>query len=312
MKAENSQQCDVRAKVLVIDDSPEVHRLLRARLRHEDLELLEATSREAGIELAASRSPTLILLDLDMGGVDGYETLRNVREAGATRNTPVIVLSSRATPQDKVTAFELGAVDFIAKPIEMAEARVRIRSAVRTTRLMLMLSAQARLDGLTGLWNRFYFDDRWAEECSRAQRHRRSLSLAILDADHFKSINDTFGHPAGDAVLQQIGAIVRREARLSDIPCRYGGEEFAVIMPDTSATDSCVLVERIRAAVQEVVWPRHPERRVTISAGVTTVVPLPEIAPSKWIEAADQNLYRAKQSGRNRLVADEAALLKAA
>ena len=293
---------EAKSLVLVIDDSPDVHRLLKARLRQEAVDLLHAESGQAGIKLAVETNPVVILLDLDMPEMDGFEVLRALKDNPKTLEIPVIILSGLQSPQEKVTAFDLGAVDYITKPFDLTELRVRVRSALRMYRLLQMLSQRAQIDGLTGLWNRAYFQTRWSEEVSRSSRHNRPLSVAMFDADHFKSINDTYGHPAGDSVLQGIGKVLQREARASDICARYGGEEFVVIMPDTAPADAKVFCERVRTAIEAVSWPRHPERKVTCSIGIAGAAESVLLTPEQWIELADRNLYAAKKGGRNQSV----------
>jgi two-component system, cell cycle response regulator len=299
------QPDEARPVVLVIDDSLDVHRLLGARLKQEEIDLRCTGNAREGLAQAADLSPAVILLDLDMPEMDGFEVLRALKDGAATHHVPVIILSGMAGMQDKVTAFELGAIDYVVKPFEFTELRVRLRSALRMHRLLAMLATRAQLDGLTGLWNRAYFDQRIQEEASKCARHGRPLSVAIADADHFKSINDTFGHPAGDAVLQGLAKVLRRECRQSDIVCRYGGEEFVILMPDTTPTDAAAVCERIRATVEQSAWPRHPERKVTISMGVSGVATGGAWNAVEWIEAADKNLYSSKRGGRNRVTTSE-------
>ena len=287
--------------VLVIDDSPDVHRLLKARLRHEELVLVTASSGSDGLQHAKGSRPAIILLDLDMPDMDGFEVLRRLKDDSATHEIPIIVLSGLQSAQDKVTAFDLGAVDYITKPFNLTELRVRVRSALRMHRLVQMLAQRAHIDGLTGLWNRAHFNRRWEEEVAGCTRHQRPLSMAMIDVDHFKSINDTYGHPAGDAVLQGIGRILARESRQSDIACRYGGEEFALIMPDTTADDAMIVCERFRATLEQTSWPRHPERTVTVSIGLAGSSQAGALSAEQWIEVADANMYAAKQGGRNRV-----------
>src|SRR6185369_15871448 len=195
MTSKPQQFAETQPTVLVIDDSPDVHRLLRARLRHEDLELVASDGGKRGLEMARASKPAMILLDLDMPDMDGFEVLRYLKNDPATLDIPVIVLSGLQGAQDKVMAFDLGAVDYITKPFNLTELRVRVRSALRMHRLVQMLAQCAQLDGLTGLWNRAYFDKRWSDEVGASLRHRRPLSLAMIDADHFKTVNDAFGHP---------------------------------------------------------------------------------------------------------------------
>ncbi len=297
------QQFDeAKPTVLVIDDSADVHRLLRARLRHEDIELVSAEGGRRGLDDAKSVRPAMILLDLDMPDMDGFEVLRHLKNDPITLDIPIIVLSGLQSAQDKVMAFDLGAVDYITKPFNLTELRVRVRSALKMHRLVQMLAQCAQLDGLTGLWNRAYFDKRWADEIAAAHRHGRAVSLAMLDVDHFKSINDTYGHPAGDSVLQGLAKVLQRECRQEDIACRYGGEEFALIMPDTAPAAAALVCERIRTAMAETSWPRHPERTVTLSVGLAGSARAIEVPAAQWVEAADRNLYTAKKSGRNRVI----------
>lgn len=289
-------------RVLIIDDSPEVHRLLKARLRHEEIELSSAHSGAEGIRLAASSMPALVLLDLDMADMDGFEVLRRLKNEATTLDIPVIVLSGLHGAQDKVSAFDLGAVDYITKPFNLTELRVRLRSALRLHRLVQMLAQRAHIDGLTGLWNRAHFDKRWSDEVAECIRHGMALSLAMMDIDHFKLVNDAFGHPAGDAVLQGLARIFEHVCRREDVACRYGGEEFALIMPQTRPDDAARLCDRIRTAVREMVWPRHPDRNVTLSIGIAGSSRVGKMDAARWLEIADRTLYSAKQAGRDTLL----------
>jgi two-component system, cell cycle response regulator len=288
--------------VLVIDDSPDVHRLLRVQLKHEDLELVSAPTGEDGLAKAREIRPAIILLDLDMPGMDGFGVLLQLKNDPDLMQIPVIVLSGLASAQDKVAAFDQGAVDYITKPFNLTELRVRVRSALRMHHLVSMLAQRARIDGLTGLWNRAYFDRRWADEVAAGVRHGRPLSLAMIDADNFKSINDRYGHPTGDVVLQGLAKIMLRESRQEDVACRYGGEEFTLIMPDTPPEDAYKVIERIGAAVRETTWPALNEQRVTVSAGIAGTSCARDTTPGQWLSVADQYLYTAKTTGRNRIV----------
>jgi diguanylate cyclase (GGDEF)-like protein len=286
--------------ILVIDDSKDVHRLLAARMRKEDYSFVSAFSGEEGLRMVAEVKPSIILLDLNMPEMDGFEVLRKLKEMPEVRDRPVIVISGLQSAQDKVVAFDLGASDYVTKPFDLMELRVRVRAALRVQSLMEMLSERAHVDGLTGLWNRSHFASRWPEAVSCARRNDRPLSVAMFDADLFKSVNDNLGHPAGDAVLQGIAKVLQRESRLTDIPCRYGGEEFALIMPDTAPEDGLLVCDRMRRSISNIVWPRHPDRRVSISVGVAGSTFAIDMDPDAWIEAADKALYRSKDNGRNR------------
>lgn len=291
--------------VLVVDDCPFVHRLLHARLRAESIRIESVERGEDAIPRATNINPALMLLDLNMPGMDGFEILRRLKDDPRTRDIPVIVLSGQDSAEDKVTAFDLGAVDFISKPFDMTELRARIRVALRMQALVQMLAQRAQIDGLTGLCNRASFDTRWRQEYERAARQGSALSLAMIDLDEFKSINDTYGHPAGDAVLGSVAQLLQRSIRSSDVACRFGGEEFVLILPETSPEEAVRLCERIRAGCQALAWARHPGRAVTLSAGIAGTDSASSHPLAAWIETADQNLYAAKRAGRNRVVATD-------
>lgn len=286
--------------VLLVDDAPEIHRLLGVKLRNDDLTLLSAFGGEEALDIAANLQPSLILLDLNMPGIDGLETLRRLKLESSTVEIPVIILSGSSTSSDKVGSFGLGATDYVTKPFDVPELRARIASSLRVTRLMRMLAQRAQIDGLTGLWNRAHLNDKLAGEIEQSQRNGDSLSLVMCDLDHFKQLNDSFGHPAGDLVLQSFAKILKAELRRYDVACRYGGEEFAMIVPSSDAESTIGLCERIRTTLENMTWPRYPDMRVTGSFGVCTGDARHMRGPSDWIEAADRALYSAKGAGRNR------------
>lgn len=299
--AKNSKQPS-QPTVLVVDDSPLVHRLLRARLRDEPVDLQHATSGTEALEFIYKHDVATVLLDLGMPGMDGFEVLRELGEKEATTHIPIIVLSGQQDSQDKVMAFGLGAMDYITKPFDLSELRARMRSALRIHRLVHMLSERAQLDGLTGLWNRSHLDERLDQLVSAAERNERPLSVALFDLDHFKSINDNYGHPAGDAALQGAAELISDAVRNADVACRYGGEEFAVLMPETTPENAKALCERIRENIAARDWPSHPDRKITVSIGVCGSEGATGLPPEKWLAQADAALYRAKEGGRNRVV----------
>lgn len=286
------------ARLLAIDDSVLIHRLLKAHLRDEAVELHSATSGADGLQMARALNPDAILLDVDIGDMTGFEVLSALKADPITHQTPVLFVSGSCDTNDRVRGLDLGAVDFILKPFEIAELKARVRSAVRMTRLIRMLAARAHLDGMTGLWNRAYFDERLHQEFAEAVRHRTDLSLILADIDHFKSINDRFGHPFGDTILEDVGRALS-ENRVTDIVCRYGGEEFALILPRESASGAAIVAERCRQAIENRRWPLHREVVVTASFGVADLQSMHPATPASLVQAADEALYDAKQGGRN-------------
>ena len=288
-------------RILAIDDSELMHRLLRSRLQLEQVEIHCALSGEEGLRMAEELRPEVILLDIDLDGIDGFEVLQRLKENPRTRDIAVIFISASCETMDRVRCLDLGAIDFIPKPFEMAELKARVRSAIRIQQLLRMLSQRAQLDGLTALWNRSYFDQRLAAEFAEARRHARPLALVLCDIDHFKSVNDRFGHPFGDEVLALFASILSG-GRASDIPCRYGGEEFGVILPATATAEAVEVAERFRRAFEEHAWRRHPELVLTASFGVADIASLePGGTPADLLARADAALYAAKRGGRNRV-----------
>jgi len=233
--------------------------------------------------------------------MDGFQVLRALKDDDELNGIQVIVISASEEIEDKVTGLELGAVDYVCKPFNMPELKARMSSALRIHQLMRLLEQRAQVDGLTGLWNRAHFDSRLQEEVSHRDRAGAPLTLVLCDADHFKSVNDTYGHAAGDAVLQGIAKIFQRMLRARDIPCRYGGEEFANLLRDTDVEKAAPVVERVRLEIERTRWPAHPERVVTASFGLTDMPDGDVKSPAAWLKSADEALYQAKQQGRNRL-----------
>ena len=292
--------------ILVIDDSPEIHALLDIRLRPESLRIEHALTPKEGLLLAASLQPDLILLDVDMPEMGGLEVCARLKEDPITLGLPVIFLTGADSVDSKVRGFDLGAVDYITKPFEPAELRARVRAALRTKRLHDMLSARAQLDGLTGLWNRGYFNQRLSDEVQAVRRYGRVLSLVMIDVDHFKRLNDGYGHPFGDMVLQRIGETLTAHSRATDAACRYGGEELAMILTETAGDGAMVLADRLRIAIESIeLRPKGKPVVVTASLGVidaTTFGDASQASVETLLAGADAALYRAKESGRNRVI----------
>lgn len=290
--------------VLVIDDSEDIHRLLRARLKDEDVEIFDAADGPSGIEAARRLRPDLILLDVEMPGLGGFDVCRELKNDPATTPIPIIFLTGVSDPAERVKGLELGAVDYVIKPFDFAELRARVRASLRTVRYQKLLEQRAQIDGLTGLWNRVYFDQRLHEVLSGCRRYGGPVSLVMVDIDHFKRVNDTFGHPFGDRVLERVAEVLRSGVRPSDVPCRYGGEEFAIILPETDEAGGAELAERLRARIAESRWhSQNPSFVVTASFGVGSSSGGEDVsmAADQIVLEADAALYRAKRAGRNRV-----------
>jgi diguanylate cyclase (GGDEF)-like protein len=290
----------VRQKVLAIDDSEAIHALLRARLSTEPVELHHAAGGIEGLRRASELLPDLILLDVEMPDPDGFEVCRQLKAQTRTQTIPVVFLSGAASTEQKIQGLELGATDYIAKPFDPAELRARVRASLRTKYLMDLLARKAMIDGLTGLWNRAYFENRLNTELSLARRAQQRLACVMIDLDHFKLVNDRFGHPFGDEVLRSVAQILSETGRSEDVVCRYGGEEFVLLAPNTRAEAAVELAERARRAIESHEWNHGGKTvSVTCSAGVADLQNSP---PPSILERADAALYQAKHDGRNRVV----------
>ena len=288
-------------RILVIDDEPAIHKLVIARLKPEGIEIACEADGERGIERALAESPDLILLDVGLPNLDGFEVCKRLKQNAATRNIPIIFLTGETTTEAKVRGLDMGAIDYITKPFEQVELRARVRAGLRTKRLQDILEQRSFLDGLTGLWNRPYLDRRVEAELNVACRYGRPLSLLMADIDHFKTVNDTYGHLFGDIVLQSVAADLRASARRSDIVARFGGEEFAILLMDTPLAAAMFVGERLRTSVESRRFEADGKSAtVTASLGLACTDNLPgELTPERLIEAADQALFASKDAGRN-------------
>src|SRR5579871_6886163 len=241
-------------KILVIDDSPLIHELLQIRLPPLGCVLLHASTATEGLTLARQSSPDLVLLDVVLPDSTGFEVCRTLKDYPDTQQIPVIFLTGISNSLNKVKGLDLGAVDYVTKPFDTAELQARVRAALRMKRFHDMLAERAQIDGLTSLGNRSYFDSRIRELVQGARRYDRTGCLIMLDLDRFKNVNDTFGHPFGDRVLQSVGELLRAETRPTDSPCRYGGEEFALLPAESDLEGAACLAAKLRQRLAELRW----------------------------------------------------------
>ena len=297
------------AKILLIDDSRLIAPVAKTILTKRGHEVILAQDGLAGLEAAKSERPDMILLDLTMPVMDGYQVCEKLKQEDSTKEIPVIMLTSKAEPADKVKGLEMGALDYMAKPFDEGElvARVNIHVRLKELREALeeknrQLQEMANRDGLTGLFNHRYFHEQLSKDFLRARRYHESLSCILLDIDYFKKFNDNYGHQTGDVVLSTLGRVIEEAIRDSDFAARYGGEEFAVILYHADQPAAVHVAERLRQMVEDrEIHDKDKMLHVTISVGVATF-PHEEIRDSKkLIECADKALYKAKENGRNRV-----------
>jgi diguanylate cyclase (GGDEF)-like protein len=298
--------------ILVGDNSQVVREVLRWHLESHGYEVLEAGDGAESVALARQMKPAAILLSVELPVLNGYEALTRLKADPELRETPVVFITAHAETDDVVEGLRLGAHDYLRKPFEPAEVIARVSAAVRVKELQDVLRTRnaeldhiARSDPLTGLANRRHLDEQLAVHAASAARHNHELSVAVIDIDNFKSVNDTYGHNAGDTVLREVARRLAETARVEDVVGRWGGEEFIVILPHCSVDDAAIVSERIRQAVGAT--PIQAEDGISIY--VTVSVGCAGGGVDRVIERADAALYAAKKGGRNRTVVLESPAL---
>jgi diguanylate cyclase (GGDEF)-like protein len=291
-----------RAVILVVDDEVSNIELLSAALEDE-YEICFATSGAEALELARSVLPDLILLDVIMPGMDGYAVCLEIKADPLLADVPVIFTTALGDQEAEVKGLELGAVDYVAKPIAPVIVRARVRNHIEMKRMRDQLAELAVTDALTGLGNRRRLEQALRQEVGRLSRSTAELSVIMLDIDFFKQFNDTYGHVAGDRCITMVAATLNRAVRrAADLTVRYGGEEFACVLPNTSHAEAMAIARNIRDRVLALGIPHEKSDAapyVTVSLGVATAICSPGIDSMSWIRAADSQLYQAKASGRN-------------
>ncbi|WPL15377.1 Stalked cell differentiation-controlling protein [Thiorhodovibrio winogradskyi] len=296
-------------RILIVDDETSNIELI-AEIFMDDHEVLFATDGAKALELAATANPDLILLDVILPGMDGFEICARLKAEPHTTEIPIIFITGRDDIETETSGLALGAVDYITKPINPQIVRMRVSNHIELKRARDRLTQLAATDGLTGLANRRRYDEVLERE---VQRHRRSgapLTIIMLDIDHFKTYNDTYGHLRGDDCLRAIATRIRDSLlRTTDLAARYGGEEFACILPDTGNTEEVTAIaERIRENIMALAIPHQTSPtapHVTISLGVVTGYCTQNLQPEQFTAAADKQLYLAKSQGRNRHAIDQ-------
>ena len=295
-----------RQTIMVVDDTPANIQILYELLGAE-FQVVFASSGEEALELVHRNPPDLILLDILMPEIDGYGVCRKLKEDPILAEIPVIFISALSEQADEILGLKLGAVDYISKPFNPEIVKLRVRNHLELKMCRDTLRQISLRDGLTDLANRRALDQYLEKEWTRGRRNRSELSLVMIDVDHFKSYNDAYGHLGGDDCLRQVaGSLSAALARPGDFLGRFGGEEFACILPETGTEGAAVTAERLRCAVESLKIPHAGSPTapvVTISLGAATVIPGNQNCHT-LIDKADQLLYRAKAAGRNRVEQD--------
>lgn len=292
-----------RQRVLIVDDE-KFNRQLLSDLLLEEYEVSLAKDGEQALQCARNTEPDLILLDVVMPGMDGYEVLRQLRTDERTADIPVMFVTGMSDEADETRGLAMGAVDYVLKPFRAAVVRARVRNHMNYVWQRKQLERDAFVDALTRIPNRRKFDQILDAEWKRACRLGKLLSLAMVDVDYFKPYNDAYGHGAGDTVLRRVAKeMCAALSRSYEFVARYGGEEFALLLPEISREEAIQAAERVRIVV-ETLRLSHGQSDispvVTISVGGITMRPSLQTSTETMLELADKQLYLAKRSGRNR------------
>jgi diguanylate cyclase (GGDEF)-like protein len=311
-----------RKRILVVDDHEDNVEVLRARLEARGYEVEGANDGQSALDTVPKFLPDLILLDVMMPDMDGLEVARRLKADRSLPFIPVIMQTALDSTERMVAGLEAGADDYVTKPINFPELEARIRSLLRIKKLQEELGQREKelsqmndrllhislTDGLTGVDNRRSLEQRLHEMFEHSLRLHEPISCVMCDIDHFKKVNDTYGHAAGDEVLKQFAAILKLEAREIDRVGRYGGEEFLLLLPGTVLDSAVTFAERVRQRVEENTFSfEGGTLKRTVSLGVASW-PHPRIKGREdMLKAADDALYVAKEMGRNRVVRFDSA-----
>lgn len=295
---------DERPVVLVVDDTPTNLSLLSNILK-DRYNIKVANNGAKALELAFAAPPDLILLDVMMPGMDGYEVCKQLKDNPDSQDVPILFLTAKNQPEDEELGLSLGAMDYIHKPISPPIIRARVQNHLNLKRQTDLLRKLSYIDGLTGVANRRHFDRTIENEARRSQRHQQPLSVVMVDVDSFKPFNDNYGHCQGDECLRQVASAMQAVVnRPMDLLARYGGEEFVVLLPETDVEGAAKVAETLRQAVAALNFPHAYSRaadHVTVSIGVGSNEHDLSLSALELVKLADDALYQAKNSGRNQV-----------
>ena len=295
---------DQKSLVLIVDDENS-NILALTHILSPEYVVFAAKNGQNAIKAAEKHHPDVILLDIIMPQMNGYEVLAELKKSEVTRGIPVVFISGLSSAADEEKGLSLGAVDYISKPFSPAIVKLRVRNQIRMINQLRTIERLSMVDQLTDLPNRRSFDARLSMEWSRAQRELEQISILLIDIDKFKVYNDTYGHQQGDVALQAVarafGATLHRPG---DFAARWGGEEFIVLLPNTDADGAIDVAERIRLYIEAMLIPdvQGEMTKVTVSIGVNSSSDVQNDTIIRFIAGADEALYKGKQTGRNRVM----------
>ncbi len=294
-----------RPLLLITDDEPVNLKVLVEGLR-DDFRIRIATDGESALAIASDEEPPdLILLDVVMPRMNGYEVCRQLKQQETTRDIPVIFVTGVTDEEGETHGLEVGAVDYITKPVNLRITRARVLTHLKLKQAQQRLAQLSQIDGLTTIANRRRFDEALRIEWRRNMRMGTPLALLMADIDYFKQYNDRHGHLAGDDCLKRVAmAFSAAMRRPTDLTARYGGEEFVALLGDTDAEGATRVAEAMRRKVEQLMIPHGASSfpYVTVSCGIAVTVPADDVTPEDLVMRADRKLYEAKDAGRNRVV----------
>ncbi|MEW5980343.1 MAG: diguanylate cyclase [Acidobacteriota bacterium] len=297
-----------KPRILLIDDDPDLLKMLEMGLG-PDYEVVTTSHPRQGLEVFAQGDFDLVITDVVMPELSGFEVMRKVKEASEL--TEVILLTGKEPHRIKmaVNALQDGAHDYLMKPVRLRDLKATVRKALEKQRLRMEdkralheLIRMAHTDYLTGLSNRNHFCSQLKLEFERSKRHGRSLGCVVFDVDKYKRVNDEYGHGCGDWVLQRLAAVIKRNCRITDLKCRYGGDEFILILPETGQSGTVALAEKLRCLIEDQVFDfLDRPLRITISLGAAVYADANLRSPEELVHRADTALLAAKREGGNRI-----------
>ena len=299
-----------KKKLLIVDDE-KINIVSLAQSLKSNYEILVAQDGTSALEIAEKQVPDLILLDIIMPDINGFEVLTKLKNSPTTINIPVIFITGLNSAEDEEKGLLLGAVDYITKPFHKSVVKARVDTQLKMSDYIHTIEKLCMMDALTGLPNRRGFNDRISVEWGRAHREQTPLGLIMIDIDFFKKYNDTYGHPQGDVLLKAISGVLENTLnRASDFASRWGGEEFIVLLPDTDIKGTYNIAEQIRLNVKntKVRFADGTDTSATVSLGIASMIPRDGDTIENFINQVDKLLYLAKESGRDQVCAGELTL----
>lgn len=290
----------MKNKILVVEDNPKDIEFLQKTLLKEGYKVIGVEKGELVLSAVEQENPDLVILDILLPDIDGFEICKRLRQDERYGALPILFLTSRGSIDDKLLGLQIGGSDFLTKGGDERELLLRIKNLLRSKNLYDEMVKLSVIDSLTHVYNRRYFQHRLLDEFARSRRYNREFCCIIIDIDHFKEINDTLGHLAGDIVLKKIAGFLRRNLRAADVLCRYGGDEFGVLLPETNIEGAYITAERIRKLVEKTDLGQ-PERPmiITLSCGISSLIEGSAMGMDELVTQADVALYKAKREGRN-------------